>query len=153
MSRTRDLPSVTALGERLAAAAPPQRELSLVHGDFHSQNVIVAPDGEDVRAILDWELCTLGDPVADVGTLIAYWPDADGVAALADAYAAATGRDLTSLPYWHALALWKIAIIGEGVRRRALEHATNAPAAGTVSAQFVEDMIGRAVRVAEEAGL
>jgi aminoglycoside phosphotransferase (APT) family kinase protein len=153
MSKTRELPALTELGERLAAAAPAQRELSLVHGDFHPQNVIVASRDGDVRAILDWELCTLGDPIADVGTLLAYWPEPDRVGVLVDAYAAQTGRDLASLPYWHALALWKVAIICEGVRRRALEHDGNAPRTGIPDAGAVDSLVARAVRVAEEAGL
>ena len=153
MSRTRDLPALTKLSERLAAAAPPQHELALVHGDYHPQNVIVASHGGDVRAILDWELCTLGDPIADLGTLLAYWGQGDGAAGIAEAYAAVSGRDLASLPFWHALALWKIAIICEGVRRRALEHDQNAPPGGAPPAQMVEQLVERAWLVVEEAGL
>jgi aminoglycoside phosphotransferase (APT) family kinase protein len=153
VSRTREVSAIPQLSQRLAAAAPPQRELSLVHGDFHPQNVIVAPDGGAVRAILDWELCTLGDPIADLGTLRAYWGEADGAAALVEAYAADTGRDLASLPFWHALALWKIAIICEGVRRRALEHDRNAPRTGIPDVAVVDTLVARAVRVADEAGL
>jgi aminoglycoside phosphotransferase (APT) family kinase protein len=153
MSKTRELPALTELTERLAAAAPPQHELALVHGDYHPQNVIVASCSGEVRAILDWELCTLGDPIADVGTLLAYWGDSDGAAELVEAYAHETGRALTSLPYWHALALWKIAIICEGVRRRALEHDQNAAPTGTPPAQMVEELVARAWLVVEEAGL
>jgi aminoglycoside phosphotransferase (APT) family kinase protein len=153
MSRTRDLSALMKLGERLAAAAPPQHELALVHGDYHPQNVIVALRGGAVRAILDWELCTLGDPIADLGTVLAYWGESDGAAVLAEAYAQETGRDLASLPYWHALALWKIAIICEGVRRRALGHDQNAPPGGPPPAQMVEQLVERAWLVVEEAGL
>jgi aminoglycoside phosphotransferase (APT) family kinase protein len=159
MSRTGDLPPLDALTERLHAAAPAQRELALVHGDFHLLNVIVTPGGDAVRAILDWELCTLGDPIADLGTLIAYWPEPDGIDGLAsrdelaEMYAAETGRDLAALPFWHALALWKIAIICEGVRRRALEHERNAPRTGIPSARVVEKLVDHASRVADEAGL
>ena len=73
-SRTRELPAVERLADRLEAAMPEQRELALVHGDYHLLNVIAAPGGEEIRAILDWELCTLGDPLADLGGLLAYWP-------------------------------------------------------------------------------
>jgi aminoglycoside phosphotransferase (APT) family kinase protein len=153
MSRTRELPALTQLSERLVAAAPAPGELSLVHGDFHPDNVIVASVGGDVAAILDWELCTLGDPIADVGTLLAYWPEREGLAALADAYADETGRDLKALAFWHALALWKVAIICEGVRRRALEHDRNAPRDGVPPARMVEELVERAWQVVEEGRL
>ena len=161
-SQTRELPSVERLADRLEAAAPEQRELKLVHGDYHLLNVIAAPRGEEIRAIVDWELCTLGDPLADLGGLLAYWPqddddDADGwtlplprlpglppPAAVVQLYAARTGRDLAALPFWHALGLWKIAIICEGVRRRALEDERNAARTGIPPAKAVEDLIARA---------
>jgi aminoglycoside phosphotransferase (APT) family kinase protein len=168
-SRTRELPAVEELAERLEAAMPEQRELTLVHGDFHLLNVIAAADGAEIRAILDWELCTLGDPLADLGGLLAYWPQpgdvADAVfpapllpglpsrAKLADTYAAATGRDLTALPFWHALGLWKIAIICEGVRRRALDDERNAARTGIPAARVVEGLITQAQHVLFEAGL
>ncbi|HEX6712606.1 MAG TPA: phosphotransferase family protein [Thermoleophilaceae bacterium] len=153
MSRTRDLPALTALSERLAAAAPTQHDVALVHGDYHPHNVIVATHGGDVRAILDWELCTLGDPVADVGTLLAYWGEDDGAAGIAEAYAAVSGRDLAALPFWHALALWKIAIICEGVRRRVMEHDQNSAPGGAPPALMVEQLVERAWLVVEETGL
>jgi aminoglycoside phosphotransferase (APT) family kinase protein len=168
-SRTRELPAVEQLADRLAAAMPEQRELTLVHGDFHLLNVIAPPDGAQIRAILDWELCTLGDPLADLGGLLAYWPQAgdavDGVfpaprlpgfpsrAELAEIYAAETGRDLTALPFWHALGLWKIAMICEGVRRRAFDDERNAARTGIPSAHVVEDLITQAQHVLFAAGL
>jgi aminoglycoside phosphotransferase (APT) family kinase protein len=168
-SCTRELPAVEELAERLEAAMPGQRELTLVHGDFHLLNVIAAPDGAEIRAILDWELCTLGDPLADLGGLLAYWPEpgdvADAVfpapllpgfasrAKLAQMYAGATGSDLTALPFWHALGLWKIAIICEGVRRRALDDERNAARTGIPAARVVEGLITQAQRVLFEAGL
>lgn len=100
--------------------------------------------------MLDWELCTVGDPLADVGGMIAYWnelaaPDGvfrDPVASLpgfpaasdlASAYAAASGRDLAELEYWVAFAYWKIAIIIEGVYRRWLNDPTNGTDAGSLA--------------------
>ena len=168
-SRTRELPAVEKLADRLAAAMPEQRELTLVHGDFHLLNVIASTDGDEIRAILDWELCTLGDPVADLGGLLAYWPRVGDVAEwtfpvrplsgfaapaeLAELYAAVTGRDLTALPFWHALALWKIAFICEGVRRRALEDERNAARTGVPAARAVEELIDEANHVLFGAGL
>jgi aminoglycoside phosphotransferase (APT) family kinase protein len=168
-SRTRELPALEQLAGSLEAATPGQRAVTLVHGDFHLLNVISAPDGEEIRAILDWELCTLGDPLADLGGLLAYWPQpgdaVEGVfpaprlpgfpsgTELAEAYATETGRDLAALPFWHALGLWKIAIICEGVRRRALEDERNAARTGIPAPQIVDGLVRQAQLVAFEAGL
>jgi aminoglycoside phosphotransferase (APT) family kinase protein len=141
-TRTRELPTIEQTAQKLAAAVPPQREVALVHGDYNLANLIVAPDG-DVRAILDWELATLGDPVADIGTLLCYWPESGderllerdpvtllpgfpGRTHLVEHYAqAATDRDLSGLPFWRALATWKLAIILEGVTRRRMANPAN----------------------------
>jgi len=168
-SRTRELPAVEGLAARLQAAMPVQRELTLVHGDFHLLNVVAAPGGEEIRAILDWELCTLGDPLADLGGLLAYWPQVGDVAdwafparrlggfwsqrELADAYARRTGRDVTALPFWHALGLWKIAITCEGVRRRALEDERNAARARIPPARAVDELVEEGHAVLFEGGL
>jgi len=168
-ARTRELPAVEELAGRLATAIPEQRELTLVHGDYHLLNVIAAPGGEEIYAVLDWELCTLGDPLADLGGLLAYWPQAgdvtDGLfaaprlpgfpsrAELAEGYAAETGRDLSALAFWHALGLWKIAIICEGVRRRALDDERNAARTGIPPAHVVEDLITQAWHILIGAGL
>jgi aminoglycoside phosphotransferase (APT) family kinase protein len=168
-SRTRELSAVERLADRLEAAVPEQSELTLVHGDFHLLNVVAAPGGEAIRAILDWELCTLGDPLADLGGLLAYWPQVGDAAdwefparrlagfppqaELAEAYAAQTGRDISELPFWHALALWKIAIICEGVRRRALEDERNAARTGIPAARAVDDLADEAHAVLYGAGL
>ena len=146
----RPLPALAHLGRALAAAVPEQDGLALVHGDFRLDNLIVdlapagaAPAGAQVRAVLDWELATLGDPLADVGTLLAYWgvPARDGRPAsvlipdlptalegfsgpgeLVALYAAARGLDAAELaerlrPYL-AFAWFRIACILEGVRVR-----------------------------------
>jgi aminoglycoside phosphotransferase (APT) family kinase protein len=168
-SRTRELPEVTELADRLEAAMPEQRELALVHGDFHLLNVIAAPDGGTIRSVLDWELCTLGDPLADLGGLLAYWPQAgdpsEGVMpttrlpgfasreALTAAYAQATGRDVRDVAFWHALGLWKIAVICEGVRRRALDDPRNAPPVGVPPQHVVDDLVAHARQVAFAAGI
>jgi len=147
-SKTRELPQLDEVGELLAARMPDERETVLLHGDYHLHNVVLGDDG-GVRALLDWELSTAGDPLADVGQMVAYWNelrDADGlfrepVAALegfppaselADAYARASGRDLAGLEYWVAFAYWKIAIIIEGVYRRWLNDPTNGTDAGSL---------------------
>ncbi len=74
-SKTRELPAIDAVHERLAARIPEQGPATIVHGDYRLDNMILTPTGE-VAAVVDWELCTLGDPLADVGLLMVYWPEA-----------------------------------------------------------------------------
>jgi len=86
----RELPELVELARVLAASVPEQREVALVHGDYRLDNLIVDVTTGGVRAVLDWELATLGDPLADLGTLLAYW----GVPASGDLPASAVHPDL-----------------------------------------------------------
>jgi aminoglycoside phosphotransferase (APT) family kinase protein len=138
-SRTRDLPEMTKLLGALAERAPQDSATSIVHGDYRLDNVIVDLHGQPrVRAVLDWELSTLGDPLADLGTTMAYWHDGGDVgrdaipvavgvtawpgfptaAAFAESYGAASGRPLRDLGFYLALGSMKIAVILEGVHTR-----------------------------------
>ncbi len=166
-SRTRELPQLDELADRLESAMPTDNELTLVHGDFHLSNVVAAPDGGMVGAVLDWELAALGDPLADLGGLLAYWsqpgdrgpvlseapslPGFPSRAELVESYAEITGRDVSSVPFWHALALWKLAIIGEGVMRRSRDEPRNA-ARRELPAQLAEALVDRGRDVARSAG-
>ncbi|HTR75881.1 MAG TPA: phosphotransferase family protein [Solirubrobacterales bacterium] len=133
-SKTRELAAIDRVHERLSARIPPQQGVSIVHGDYRLDNMILDDAGE-VAAVVDWELCTLGDPLADVGTLMAYWPErgSDGISLglpanlapgfpvreeIATRYAEASGRDLSELDFFVALGYWKLAIILEGVYAR-----------------------------------
>jgi aminoglycoside phosphotransferase (APT) family kinase protein len=133
-SKTRELPAIDAVHERLAARIPEQGPATIVHGDYRLDNMILTPAGE-VAAVVDWELCTLGDPLADVGLLMVYWPEAGeetialGQPAtlapgfpkreeLKSRYAERSGRDLSQLDFFVALGYWKLAIILEGVYAR-----------------------------------
>jgi aminoglycoside phosphotransferase (APT) family kinase protein len=133
-SKTRELEAMEETHRLLSARVPEQRETSLVHGDYRLDNVIVTPRGE-IAAVLDWELCTLGDPLADVGQLMVYWAEqsdqvvpltraptlAPGLplrAELVERYAARSGRDVSGLDFFVALAYWKLAAILEGVYAR-----------------------------------
>jgi len=133
-SKTRELPAVDSVHERLAARVPEQGPATLVHGDYRLDNMIFSPSAE-VAAVVDWELCTLGDPLADVGLLAVYWPDrgeetialgqpanlAPGFPTreeLIGRYAERSGRDLSELDFFVALGYWKLAIILEGVYAR-----------------------------------
>jgi aminoglycoside phosphotransferase (APT) family kinase protein len=133
-SKTRELPAIDAVHERLAARIPEQGPATIVHGDYRLDNMILTPEGE-VAAVVDWELCTLGDPLADVGLLMVYWPEAgEELVALGQPatlapgfpkreelkarYAERSGRDLSQLDFFVALGYWKLAIILEGVYAR-----------------------------------
>ena len=127
------MPIMDELHDRLASNIPEQGRASVVHGDYRLDNCIVSPQGE-VVAVLDWELCTLGDPMADLGQLIVYWPEPGERNALGhspttapgfptreemkDRYAAITKQDLSQLDYYIAFAYWKLAAILEGVYAR-----------------------------------
>ena len=129
-----DLPAVHAAHETLSAGIPPQRGASIVHGDYRLDNCMLGADGS-VNAVLDWEICTLGDPMADVGLLWVYWtdPGADAVlpqasptalegfptkAELMERYRAASGRDIGSLDFYIAFGYWKLTCIIAGVYAR-----------------------------------
>ncbi|WP_137294470.1 phosphotransferase family protein [Nocardioides dongxiaopingii] len=114
----------------LAARAPEETATGLVHGDYRPGNLIVTPDGE-VAAVVDWELCSAGDVLVDVGWLVAWWRGRDfdawapeGLPGFADAdavatrYAELTGRDVAGLAYYEAFALWRLACIAHGVHLR-----------------------------------
>ncbi len=135
-SKTRELPVIEEVARRLAARVPPQGPAAIVHGDYRLDNLILSPAGE-VAAVLDWELCTLGDPLADVGALLVYWseqgdelrplisaptavPGFPSRAEVAAAYVGAAGRDLSEIDFYVALAYWKLAVILEGVYARSV---------------------------------
>jgi aminoglycoside phosphotransferase (APT) family kinase protein len=124
---------------------------------------------DEVVAVLDWELSTLGDPLADMGSLLAYWPApgedsaGDFAAAALDGfpdraemtrvYLAETGRDAATLKYWHALGLWKVAVIAEGVMRCAMDEPQNKAATGTPTVHRIDALVRKARDVAEDAGI
>lgn len=129
-----DLPLVHSVHARLAAAIPDQGTASIVHGDYRLDNCMLGDDGS-VVAVLDWEICTLGDPLADVGLLWVYWSDPDEEAVMPQAsptaldgfprkrelirrYAEVSGRDVSALPYYVAFGYWKLTCIIAGVYAR-----------------------------------
>jgi aminoglycoside phosphotransferase (APT) family kinase protein len=169
LSKTRELPELDDLTRRLSVAAPEQREISLVHGDFHLRNLITSPETGAIVATLDWELSTLGDPLADMGSLLTYWaepgeaqhgdyapstlegfPDRTEMTRL---YLQETGRDPAALQYWHALGLWKLAIIAEGVMRRAMDEPQNKASAGTPDTGWIDARVHKATEIADAAGI
>jgi aminoglycoside phosphotransferase (APT) family kinase protein len=140
-SRTRELPDMDRLLAALVGHVPADCESTIVHGDFRLDNAIIdLSDGPSVSAILDWELSTLGEPIADLGLMLTYWHDlgdeeraqipvAVGITALegfptsaevAEFYAQNTGRSLDQLDFYTALGTLKLAVILEGVHSRYL---------------------------------
>jgi aminoglycoside phosphotransferase (APT) family kinase protein len=163
-SKTRELEIVDRVHDRLAARIPEQGPATLVHGDYRLDNMILAPNGE-VAAVVDWELCTLGDPLADVGTLMAYWPErGDGSislgepanlapgfptrAQIAARYAERSGRDIAELDFFLALGYWKLAIILEGVYSR---YAAGAYGKADANLEAFAQMVERLAEAAEQA--
>jgi len=132
--KTRELPEVDEGHALLSSRIPPQSGTSIVHGDYRLDNCMVTPEGQ-LAAVLDWEICTLGDPLADVGLLQVYWtgpgdpPGAWTAGAtrlagfrdrreLLERYAVVSGRDLSDIDFYVAFAYWKLACILEGVYAR-----------------------------------
>jgi aminoglycoside phosphotransferase (APT) family kinase protein len=134
--RTRDLPAVDTVHDFLIAHLPEQHGTAIVHGDYRLDNCMVGRNGE-VVAVLDWEICTLGDALADVGLLMVYHTGPDdepsawtGQATVAPGfpnrgdllqrYAEVSGRDVSGIDVYVAFAFWKLACILEGVYARYL---------------------------------
>jgi len=136
-SHSREVPELAELGRRLAASVPDSRRVSLVHGDYKLDNVVVDPaEHGRILAVLDWEMATLGDPLTDLVNVVLWWDgirDTDGVpfaavpaevpgfpasTELLDRYARATGDDLQALPWYMGLACYKLASIFEGMYYR-----------------------------------
>ena len=114
--RVRDLPVFDEVGKWLEENRPPEAPPAIMHGDFHLDNCLYAPDGPRLLAIIDWELATIGDPLLDLGLALAFWgdrpvpapampriqavsrlPGAPGREALAARYADRTGRSVDNL--------------------------------------------------------
>jgi len=126
---------IEAVGDELSAKIPVQQRVSVVHGDYRLDNTVLDESGR-VRAILDWEICTLGDPVADLGLLMVYWAEpSDPTASLLGvapttakgfasrhqvlrAYASRSSLDLSRVAYYQAFGYWKLACIMQGVFAR-----------------------------------
>ena len=133
---TRELPAVESLAERLLAAAPPQRYTGIVHGDYRIGNVMVGADGT-LAAVLDWELWTLGDVLADLGFILNNWYEPDDPTPLIfierpptvsgdfgaradviERYATRTGFDVSAVDWYRAFQHWRMAVLAEGVKQR-----------------------------------
>lgn len=136
-SRTSDVPALDAVATWLAHHRPPDSGHALVHNDFKFDNLVLDPSLTRVRAILDWEMATVGDPLMDLGTSLAYWvesgdapvlralglgatamPGSASRADIARMYAERTGRDVRDIAYYHAFGLFKVAVIAQQIYAR-----------------------------------
>ncbi|MGZ8648555.1 MAG: phosphotransferase family protein [Solirubrobacteraceae bacterium] len=140
-SKTGALPALDHLRDELVRTLPTQRAAAIVHGDYRLDNTILHPTLPGrIVAVLDWEMSTLGDPLTDLGTLLAYWSEAtdDTVVAAArvmapvtaaegfparseivERYAARTGFDVSGVEWYQAFAYFKLAVVCQGVAARA----------------------------------
>lgn len=129
----RDLPLVGVVGRWLLANLPDATPTRIVHGDYHLDNTLFRADEPRLAAVIDWELATIGDPLADLGLMLAFWGpravDPPGFAfvqavtrvpgvvtreALAERWSDRTGLPVDSLRFYLAFACWRLAVIVEG---------------------------------------
>ena len=138
-SKTRELPAIDEVEARLNRNIPAQQGVVIAHGDYRFGNCLTDVKQGRIAAVLDWELCTLGDPLADVGYLGVYWSDGPSSAlrandptpaggfpsysSLVERYARTTGRDVSQVDYYVAFSCWRLAVISEGVYARYLHGA------------------------------
>jgi aminoglycoside phosphotransferase (APT) family kinase protein len=145
LSVTRDVPGYSELVARLTDRLPAEGEATLVHGDFRLDNVLVTvAQRPRITAVVDWEMATIGDPLADLGLTLVYWTDpgeegwlkrdvsTDATASpgflsraeFAAGYAERTGRDISRIGYYVAFGYFKLAVVLEGINARYLQHQT-----------------------------
>ncbi len=156
-NRTREVPEVEQVGRWLADHLPESPPATIVHGDYRLGNTIFADTAPaELRAILDWEMATIGDPLADVGYMMIHWIEAgDAVGRfnlqsvttlegfptrqeLVARYEERSGRDVQNLDWYVALALWKGTVFMEGNYKRAVSGATDDPYLKTFGEGVVE---------------
>ena len=169
MSQTDDLPEVERLIEWLPRTVPEQTRTSIVHGDFRIDNMIFDAGGPRILAVLDWELSTLGDPLADFSYFLMSWvtePEGrsgvkgltgpeTGIPTIEDVvarYCAATGRDgVPDLNWYFAYNLFRLIGIVQGIKKRILDgNASSAQAEKTV--ERLPGLVAAAWHFAQEAG-
>ncbi len=164
-SKTRELPQMDEVYEGLLRHIPKQEGAGIVHGDYRLGNMLVSEKGR-ILAVLDWELCTLGDTLADLGYLLNNWfqPEefeADGPAAfgptaiggfstreqLAARYAELSGREITDIDYYRAFQCWRMAAIVEGVLARYLKGVMANEANTDIFRRQVDEMANAALEI------
>ena len=137
-SKTHDLPEVEQIASWMQRYMPSASEAALIHNDYKYDNVILNPDAStEIIGLLDWEMSTIGDPLTDLGTALAYWVDPDDPdelqeirwgpttcvgsltrAEFAERYEQKTGRGITHIPFYLAFARFKVAVIVQQIYYR-----------------------------------
>ncbi len=168
-SQTGSVAEMDYVAQWLASNRPAESSVALVHNDFKFDNLVLdRASMTRVVAILDWEMCTIGDPLMDLGTSLAYWVEAAdapvfrslglGVTALpgsftraqlVQAYGDATGRDVSNVAFYYAFGLFKVAVIAQQIYARHVQGLTADPRFGALGA-VVAAMGEHAQRVAEQ---
>ncbi len=143
-AQTDEIPALERVAEWLATHLPPERYVSLIHNDYKYDNLVFSPDLREIRAVLDWEMATTGDPLMDLGTSLGYWIEPGdpeplrmfGLTALpgnltrrqvADRYAGRTGRDPGNVVFYYAFGLFKIGVIVQQIYARYRKGLTQDP--------------------------
>jgi aminoglycoside phosphotransferase (APT) family kinase protein len=166
--RVRDLPLLEELHARLSARIPaPSGPPGLAHGDYRFDNTILGADHQ-IAAVLDWELCTIGDPLADFSWSMMYWNDPGDTDTFLESpptlhpafirrdeminlYAETADRDVSDLPWFTVFCWWKMACIIEGVHARALAGASGGGHISSV--ESIAERVDRTLAAAEQAAM
>lgn len=153
-ARTDDVPAMDKVAHWLADNRPPESGTSLIHNDFKFDNLVLNPDDlTDIRAVLDWEMATVGDPLMDLGSSLAYWVQANDPAELqmlsfgptffpgmmtrqdiVEAYAKRTGRALDDIRFYYSYGLFKTAVIVQQIYYRFQKGLTQDPRFASMNA-------------------
>jgi aminoglycoside phosphotransferase (APT) family kinase protein len=167
-SQTDDLPEVEQIAAWLAQRMPPESGATLIHNDYKYDNILLDPvDITRMKGVLDWEMCTLGDPLADLGTAIGYWVDPQDPdemqairwgpttlpgsltrAQLVQRYSERTGRDVSNIAFYYVLALFKTAVIVQQIYYR-YYHGLTRDARFASLLEVTKTLLRAAVRSAE----
>jgi len=163
----REIPELLRIAEWLRDHIPPSPSPTLVHGDYRLDNLMFLPQPPArVSAVIDWEMSTIGDPLADLGYLLTFWRDPDDPAVafeddawtitqlpgfprrawLTERYAQRTGTEVTDLTFYEVLAVWKLAILLEGSYKRLKDGMADDPWFETL-ATGVPALAGRALEI------
>ena len=133
-AKTSEVPAIEEAFEWLMASLPAESDVAFIHNDFKYDNLVISPTGE-VQAVLDWEMATVGDPLMDLGTTLAYWAEAEDEDILKmfnlsyvpgnftrreviDYYASKTGRNVSEMVFYYVFGLCKVATIAQQIYQR-----------------------------------
>jgi aminoglycoside phosphotransferase (APT) family kinase protein len=174
-SKQRELPQIDELIRRLHGAIPQSGPPAIVHGDYNFRNVMLAADDPGaLLAVFDWEMATLGDPLADLGLLLCYWGRGEGLppfssrgeigaslgpqdwpsnSEMAAMYERASGRAVDQIDFYVVLALYKLAVIMEGIYSRYRQGLTVEGVGGDHIEQLVTDLVEAGLSIAGASGL